>query len=236
MIKRVLPILMVLILMASLTTIAFADPSSITTFDGAITVNYVVKTGDISADTSFDRAVIDQALELSDEHRPVSGNNLLYYCTDGPVTVTFNEVEDGNKAISWYVSYYLDIPSEPAIALTEYDVTALDADIGNDASAKAFRGTITMTKPGTYYIYAINHSQLTEERDIGIYIVVGDTPIPDNTPVPADSVDAPTPAATAIITDTAPVVEGNRSNLAWIVIPVAIVAIIAVAILAIKHK
>lgn len=227
--KRGLPIVITLLIMRSLTTTAFAAPTSITTFNDTITVHSVIRTGDIDAEQDFDQAEIDKALEMSDEHRPVSGTAYLYYCTDAPVTVTLNKAEDGSKAISWYVCYYLDIPSEPTVGVTEYDMEAFDPTTGNSEAAKAYSGTITITKPGTYYIYAINRSLAPEERDIGIYIVVGDTPLPTPTP-------SPTPSTPKIITDKALDEAGNSRNLAWLVIPVAIVAIVAVAILAIKRK
>lgn len=73
--------------------------------------------------------------------------------------------------------HYVDEASVPKFNVTKYDVTVFDVEshIANKTmAAQAFNGTITITKPGSYYLYALNRSTISTNCDAGIYIVVGD--------------------------------------------------------------
>jgi len=213
--KRLLSTIFALTLLLSLTVTAFAaelELKSVTTFNGAISIDNITKTGDYIADADFDQAKTDLALEVSDEHHSIEDNTELYFCSGAPVTVSFNQTDDGNYGISGYICYYLDIPSEPIFAISEYDTEVYSPEDDDYVDGRAFTGTITLHKPGVYYIYATNRSLISSDCDIGVYIVVGDgaasttevtpapeatpTPTPAPTPAPEASTPAPTPTVT----------------------------------------
>jgi hypothetical protein len=176
-----------------------AAPSTITTFNGTISISNVTKTGDIHTDKSFDRAKTNKALEVAESDFTIENTYELYYCAGAPVTITFNKLDDGNYGISSYNSYCVDEASIPTLAVTKYDVSVFDAKSGKTVPAQAFKGTITLNKPGSYYLYANNRSLISTDCDAGIYIVVGDGSVTEPTTPAVSTVNAVPTASNVLV-------------------------------------
>ncbi len=201
--KRILSIMMALVLMLTLTTTAFAEdidnsetasePTTETTFNRTISISNVIKRSELYA---FDRDGVNAALEVDEKHYSYNPNDdVLLYCSGAPVTITFHEADsEGDYGIKSYVYYYIDDASAPTVAMTKYDVTVYDSELDEDVAKKAFSGTITLTKPGTYYLYVTNRSTDIELFDCGFYFVVGDdsATTPPPAPLPATANAVPT--------------------------------------------
>lgn len=209
--KRFLSVLLALTLLLSLsTTVLAAEPDStktVTTFNGSISISNVVKKGDIKTDKSFNQAEVDQALEISDNFHPEYGTTELYY-SSAPTTITINEVDDGNYCIYSWVFCYLDDDHEPTFDVSKGYKEVYRPEYDDNEVWLVFSGTITLDKPGTYYMYAANCSLSDDNYESGIYFVVGDsaapkaTPTPTPTPTPAPATPAPAPAVTATANPT----------------------------------
>ena len=178
--KSILSIVLSLVLLFSMTTPVSAATAgkTVTTFNDTITIPNVTKTSDPYTDKAFDMAATDKTLEVSDNHRSGNDNNELYYCDTAPVTITLNETTPingyGDYGINGYQIYCVDEASAPIFDISKYNVSVYDYDSGEKVPAQAFTGTITITKPGTYYLFLTNYSASGKDCDAGIYIVVGD--------------------------------------------------------------
>ena len=178
--KSILSALLAFTVLLSLTTPAMAatkESKSVTTFNGTVTISNVIKVSDPYTDKSFNMSKVDKLLEVSDEHRSGNDNTELYFCDAAPVTVTFNKAKaiDGynDYGINGYQVYYENDTYEPKFDISRYNVTIFDYYIEDDVTTEAFNGTVTLSKPGTYYFYLTNYSFLGEDCDVGFYIVVG---------------------------------------------------------------
>lgn len=183
--KSILPLVLSLIMVFSITTPALAatkettqtSTKTITTFNNTVTISNVTRTGDPYTDDSFDRHKTDKMLEVSDRHRSGNDNNELYFTDVAPVTITFKETGNGDYGINGYQVYCIDAESVPTFDITKYDVSVYDYNSYTEEkiTAQAFTGTITLNKPGSYYLFLTNYSASGKDCDAGIYIVVGDT-------------------------------------------------------------
>jgi len=169
--KRFLSITVALLLMLSLTATAYGagERSTVTTFNDTIEISNVTRAGDIYSEESFDMAEIDKALDASNKPSPVEDYYELYYAS-APVTITLKKTDNYGYGISVYHYYYVDEASEPKVNITKYDTYIYD--YMELVASKAFEGTITLNKPGPYYLYFANNSQVSDDCDIGIYIIV----------------------------------------------------------------
>jgi len=165
--------LTVFILSLTVTAYGAIEPSTVTTFNDTIEISSVTKIGDIYSDETFDMAEIDKALEASDKPVPVEDDYELYYAVV-PVTIMLKKTDRYDYGISTYYYYYFDETAEPKADITDYDTFIYDYYNYSDAPipSKAFQGTITLDKPGPYYLYVANSSAVSDDCDTGIYIIV----------------------------------------------------------------
>lgn len=185
--KRILSLVLLLVLMLSQATQAFADTGeTVTTFNDTVEITNVVKTSNPFNDKSFNKDKADKTLDVSGNDDIYDYNSALYYCDSAPVTITLKKATTNSQyAINSWRVFCVDEASSPSFNITKYDtlVYALEHDeygylelSDEKAPAQAFSGTMTITKPGTYYIYLANHYNSVgagEVGDTGIYVVVG---------------------------------------------------------------
>jgi len=196
--KRFLVIAVALVLMLSLSATAFGanEQSVVTTFNGTVEITNVTRVGNIFDDEAFDMYKIDELLKISDKPVPFEDYYELYYA-DAPVTVTLKKPDDDVYSILWY---YIIAP-EDALNITEYEAIVFDYEISEYVPSSAYHGTVTINKPGVYYFYLINSSGVSDEFDIGIYIIVeGQADSAPATPAP---VEAKPTASTVLVNGTA---------------------------------
>ena len=212
-----------LVFMLSLIVTAYGEgePSTVTTFNDTIEISNVTRIGDIYTDESFDMEEIDKALEASDKPVAVEDYYELYYA-DAPVTVTLKKTDKYGYGISFYQYYYLDEASEPKVDITGYDTFIYDYENhGNEpVAAEAYQGTIVLDKPGPYYLYFANNSQVSDECDIGIYVIVGgqtetapaETAPVDTAPAAPATVEAVPTTSTVLVNGTSIEFEAYNIN------------------------
>jgi len=210
--KRFLSVMMAVMLLLSLTSIAYGDSelTTVTTFNDTVEISNVTKIGDIYTDESFDMTEVDNLLEASDKPAPVEDDYELYYAI-APVTITLKRPELGDYGINVYHYYYVDIESEPDVEIAEYDTFIYDYEnAGELIASKAFEGTITLNKPGPYYLYLANNSPISDECDTGIYIIVeGETASEPETPA---EVEALPTSSTVLVNGTSVEFEAYNIN------------------------
>ncbi len=210
--KGILSIILVLVMVITLTAMVFAEtdpvkiaiepitttteltPTTEITFNDMLSISNVIKVTNGYDDESFDSEKVDKLIGVIGEDYYLDEPE-IYYCAGAPVTVTFIEDEDyGPYGISSYRYYYEDVKLEPTADISRYAITWKNFEGSETINAEAFKGTIILTKPGTYYFYVTNWSSSGEDCELGLYVVVPGDTTPEPVYLPAVARAIPTPS------------------------------------------